>query len=151
MSNLETRSFELREVNVDAREVSGIAVPYNTVSNNEMFAYGAAVPADNTMLFYGHEEPIGKIISHEDTPDGLRITARFTEGVTRADEAYALVKDGVINSFSVGFRLLESHLDERGVNVVDLADVREVSVVPFPWYEAATIQEVREEPTESVM
>lgn len=151
MTQLETRSFELRAVNVDAREVTGIAVPYNTVSNGEMFAYGAAVPADNTMLFYGHEEPIGKIIAHQDTPEGLQITARFTEGVTKADEAYALVKDGVINSFSVGFRLLESHLDESGVNVVDLADVREVSVVPFPWYEAATIQEVRTEPTESVM
>jgi HK97 family phage prohead protease/HK97 family phage major capsid protein len=148
---LETRSFEVRDVNLDAREVTGIAVPYDTVSNNEMFSYGAAVPAENTMLFWEHDDVIGRVTAWEQTSAGLMITARFTEGVQQADEAYALVKDGAVRSFSVGFRLLESHLDATGVNVVDLADVREVSVVPLPWYETATIKQVREEPTESVM
>jgi HK97 family phage prohead protease/HK97 family phage major capsid protein len=151
MSQLETRSFEIRDVNLDAREVTGIAVPYNTISNNEMFAPGAAIPAENTMLFWEHDEVIGRVVSWEQAPEGLMITAKFTEGVQQADEAYALVKDGAVRSFSVGFRLIESHLDANGVNIVDLADVREVSVVPFPWYETATIQQVREEPTESVM
>ncbi len=151
MQTLETRSFEVRDINLDAREVTGLAVPYDMIANNEMFAQGAAIPAENTMLFWEHDDPIGRIVAWEQTAEGLMITARFTEGVSQADEAYALVKDGVIRSFSVGFRLIESHLDANGVNVVDLADVREVSVVPFPWYETAKITQVREEPTESVM
>ena len=52
MQTLEIRSFEIRDVNLDAREVTGLAVPYDTVSNNETFAQGAAIPAENTMLFW---------------------------------------------------------------------------------------------------
>lgn len=150
MSDLQTREFQVRATETDTREVSGIAVPYDTVSNNEMFAYGAAVPAENTKLFWQHGEPIGKITESLQTPDGLFIKAKFTEGVAQADEAYALVKDGVIDKFSVGFRLQNSHIDEQGVNVVTAADVREISLVSFPWYDGANVTEVREEPLESV-
>jgi HK97 family phage prohead protease/HK97 family phage major capsid protein len=150
MSDLQTREFQVRATETDTREVSGIAVPYDTVSNNEMFAYGAAVPAENTKLFWQHGEPIGKITESLQTPDGLFIKAKFTEGVAQADEAYALVKDGVIDKFSVGFHLQKSHLNDQGVNVVTSADVREISLVSFPWYDTANVTEVREEPHESV-
>lgn len=141
---MEIREFDIRETAVDQREVYGIAVPYGKVSNGEMFARGAAIPADNTMLFWRHNEPIGKIIEHEQTDEGLIIRAKFTEGVRQADEAYALVKDGVINKFSVGFNLIESNRDDDGINVVTKADVREISLVPMPWYDSADITEVRE-------
>jgi HK97 family phage prohead protease len=145
LSNLEQRAFEIRDINVDAREVSGIAVPYETEANGEMFVQGAAIPADVTMLYWEHDDPIGKVTSWEQRPEGLWITARFTEGVSQADETYALVKDGVINSFSIGFRMVESYRDPTsGVTVVTKADVREVSCVPMPWYETAVIEQVRE-------
>lgn len=144
MSDLEIREFEIRDVQTDAREVAGIAVPYGTEAHGERFAPGAAIPADNTMLFWRHNEPIGKIISHEQTDSGLMIRAKFTEGVRQADEAYALVKDGVINKFSIGFNSVESHRDDNGVTVVTKADVREISLVPMPWYDSAVLTEVRE-------
>lgn len=151
MSNeLITREFDVRAEADVPNEVAGIAVPYDTISNNEMFARDAAVPAENTLLFWQHNEPIGRITEAKQTDAGLYIRAKFTEGVQRATEAYNLVKDGVINKFSVGFRLIDSHLDERGVNVVTAADVREISLVSFPWYETANVTEVREEPLESV-
>lgn len=143
-SDIQTRSFEMRDINLELREVSGIAVPYNTESNGERFDPGAAVPADVTMLYWEHDDPIGKITAWEQRPEGLWITARFTEGVSQADEAYALVKDGVVNNFSIGFRMVESYRDpSSGVTVVTKADVREVSVVPMAWYETAKITEVR--------
>lgn len=146
---MEIREFEIRETAVDAREVVGIAVPYETLSNGEKFARGAAIPAENTMLFWRHQDPIGKIIEHEQTDAGLMIRAKFTEGVRQADEAYNLVKDGVITKFSVGFNLLESNREDDGTTVVTKADVREISLVPMPWYDSADITEVRESAPET--
>ena len=141
---MEIREFEIRETVTDQREVYGIAVPYGVVSNGEMFARDAAIPAENTMLFWRHNEPIGKVTEYEQTDEGLMIRAKFTEGVRQADEAYALVKDGVINKFSIGFNLIESNRDDNGINVVTKADVKEISLVPMPWYDSADITEVRE-------
>lgn len=146
---MEIREFEIRETVTDQREVYGIAVPYGVVSNGEMFAREAAIPADNTMLFWRHNEPIGKVTEYEQTDEGLMIRAKFTEGVRQADEAYALVKDGVINKFSIGFNLIESNRDDNGINVVTKADVKEISLVPMPWYESADITEVRESAPET--
>ena len=142
--SLEIREMEIRAVDTATREVSGIAVPYDTPANGEMFARDSAIPAENTMLFWRHQDPIGKIIAHEQTPEGLMITAKFTEGVRQADEAYNLVKDGVINKFSVGFNLIDSTRDDNGTTIVTRADVREISLVPMPWYDSANITEVRE-------
>ena len=149
MSNpLEIREFQIRETVTDQREVLGIAVPYGQDTNIggyvERFATGSAIPAENTMLFWRHQDPIGKIIEHEQTDAGLMIRARFTEGVQLADEALALVRDGVIDKFSVGFEPMESRTEEDGSVTRISAMIREVSLVPLPAYSGAAVQEVRE-------
>jgi len=55
-----------------------------------------------------------------------------------------LLRDGVLNKFSVGFIPVEN---ERDGNVVvrTLVSLKETSVVPFPAYSGANISEVREE------
>lgn len=143
MSELQHREFSIREVDSDLREVSGIAVPYGQRSNGEMFAPEAVQPAENVMLFWRHEEPIGKIVEHKHTADGWEIRARISM-TPRGDEAYTLVRDGVINKFSVGFFPTDSFIEKDGTVVVTAADVREVSLVPLPWYDGALLTEVRE-------
>ena len=148
MSNLEIREMEIREVNQDLREVSGIAVPYGQTTDlgfgvRERFEAGSAIPAADAMLFWRHDEPIGKIIDHEQTDEGLIVRAKISE-TPRGNEAYTLVRDGVINKFSVGFEPVEQRIEEDGTIVRTLANVREVSLVPMPAYEGAAIQEVRE-------
>ena len=148
MSNLETREMEIRSVDTELREVSGIAVPYGQTTDlgfgvRERFEAGAAVPAADAMLFWRHDEPIGKITEHEQTEDGLIIRARISE-TPRGNEAYTLVRDGVISKFSIGFEPIEQRIEEDGTIVRTLANVREVSLVPMPAYEGAALQEVRE-------
>lgn len=143
MSDLQHREFQIRDVDADLREVSGIAVPYGQRSNGEMFAHDSVMPAANVMLFWRHEEPIGKIIDHKHTADGWEIRARISE-TPRGDEAYTLVRDGVIDKFSVGFFPTDSFIEKDGTVVVTSADVREVSLVPLPWYDGAQLTEVRE-------
>lgn len=150
MDNIETRDIELR-FNEEERTVTGIAVPYGQDANiggvyTERFVRGAiSEDVSDVKLFYGHEEPIGKVVEGRDTESGFEITARISDTV-RGNEVRTLLKDGVLNKFSVGFVPVESERD--GSTVIRKAvSLREVSVVPFPAYAGATIQEVREDET----
>lgn len=146
--NMEYRQIAIRAVDQEARIVSGIAVPYDRVENNEMFAYGAAQVADDAKLFAYHDEPIGKIIEHSHTAEGLAIRA-YISRTRQGDDIYEMLKDGTLDTFSVGFDNAVSERSEDGVTVIKSARIRECSVVPFGWYhEGAKISEVRNEPQE---
>jgi HK97 family phage prohead protease/HK97 family phage major capsid protein len=148
MTEMETREVEFRLDQAEERTISGVAVPYgqdaNIGSYTERFAPGAIRGVEDVKLFYGHSEPIGKVIAGRETPDGYKITAKLTEGVQRADETLALMRDGVLNKFSVGFMPVEQTRDGNVVTRT-LVDLKEVSVVPFPAYSGAEITQVREE------
>jgi HK97 family phage major capsid protein len=64
----------------------------------------------------------------------------------RGQEAYTLLRDGVINKFSVGFMAVEQTRDGDLVTRT-LVDLREVSLVSFPAFAGASVSEVREEIT----
>lgn len=146
--NMEYRQIAIRAVDSEARLVSGIAVPYDRVENGEMFQYGAATVAEDAKLFAYHDEPIGRIVEHSHTPEGLSIRAYISK-TSRGNDIYEMLKDGTLDTFSVGFDNAVSTRSEDGTTVVESARVREVSVVPFGWYhEGAKVSEVREEPTE---
>jgi HK97 family phage prohead protease len=148
MTNLETRSFEIRLDNTEERTVTGLAVPYDQAANiggayNERFIPGAMQHEDDVKIYYGHEGiPIGKMLEGRDTEAGYEIKAKLTAGVQLADEVYNLIKDGVLNRFSVGFQPLDS---ERDGDTIIRKAVRlfEVSVVPMPAFAGAVITEVR--------
>jgi HK97 family phage prohead protease len=147
MSNIETRDFR-GVVDTDQRTITGLAVPYGqeiAIANNtfERFAPGAIQSIEDVKLFWNHDEPIGKVVEGRETEDGFEITAYISE-TPRGEEILTLLRDGVLNKFSVGFIPVEN---ERDSNVVvrTLVDLKEVSVVPFPAYSGANISEVREE------
>lgn len=147
MSNIETRDFR-GVVDTDQRTITGLAVPYGqeiAIANNtyERFAPGAIQTIEDVKLFWNHDEPIGKVVEGRETESGFEITAYISE-TPRGEEVLTLLRDGVLNKFSVGFIPVEN---EREDNVVvrTLVDLKEVSVVPFPAYSGANISEVREE------
>lgn len=142
--NIEYRSVEVRTVTED-RIISGIAVPYGQIAEiggfKETFERGAFGDIADVKLFYGHNEPIGVVTRGEDTEEGFVIEARISE-TPRGNEVYTLLRDGVLNKFSVGFIPVEDRLDEDVV-VRTKATLKEVSVVPFPAYDGADILAVR--------
>ena len=148
MTELETRSFEVR-LEPETREVVGIAVPYGQVADigsyQEKFAPGAIRSVEDVKLFWQHSEPIGKILEGRDTEAGFEIRAMISD-TPRGQEAYTLLKDGVINKFSVGFMPLEQTRDGSLVTRT-LVDLKEVSLVSFPAFQGANVAEVREEST----
>lgn len=143
---LEIREMEFRVTDAEKREVAGIAVPYETVSNGEMFARESVSLDPEAKLMWQHDqhEPIGKIVDGRHTPDGFEIRATISD-TARGRDAITLLEDGVINRFSVGFIMRDSKIAEDRTRVVTDAYVREVSLVSFPWYEGATVTEVRDD------
>jgi len=152
-----TRDFQIRAADLDERTVTGIAVPWNTPvkirdwwageTYNEQIARGAVQDSDDAKLYAEHRDIIGRIVSHRDTPEGWEITARISE-TARGNDVYALLRDGALDRFSIGFEPIE-HTESRDEETDELTitrtkiRVREVSVVPFPAYEDAKITGVR--------
>lgn len=144
--------MEIREFQVRANDegvVSGIAVPYNDTINvsgyKERFERGSIDNIEDTKLFYGHKEPIGKVTRGEDTEDGFIIEAKISD-TARGQEVLTLLRDGVLNKFSVGFEAI-SDRQEEGVVVREKVRLREVSVVAFPAYDNASVLSVRQDDT----
>jgi len=148
--DMETRELELR-LGTEERTITGLAVPYGQDANIggqyiERFAPGAIRSIEDVKLFYQHDEPIGKVIAGRETEAGFEIMAKVS-ATPRGDEVLTLMRDGVLNKFSIGFVPVEQ---TREGNVVTrtLVDAKEISVVSFPAYSGAEIQQVREETTE---
>lgn len=137
------------------REVSGIAVPWDTDAEIrgwldsfiERFERGAVQDSDDALLYWRHHEPIGRLTAARDADEGWHITAVISK-TARGDEAYQLVKDGVIREFSIGFEAIDHREEvenEKRVIVRTRVKVREVSLVPFGAYgKDAPVSQVRE-------
>ena len=148
MSEMITREFQARLDATEERTIIGLAVPYGqeielTGKLKERFEPGAIDSVENVKLFYGHEEPIGKVIEGRDTPEGYEIVAKISD-TPRGNEVYTLLQDDVLNRFSVGFFPVVDRQEGQTI-VRELVDLKEVSVVPFPAFEGAKITEVRSE------
>jgi HK97 family phage prohead protease len=144
MDKLETRAeMSVRIESEQTRTVTGIAVPYETEAHGEIFAHGAVTLEPGAKLFWQHEEPIGLITHGEHTEDGFVITARVSE-TSLGNDVMTMLRDGVIDKFSVGFQLRNYEMVD-GIRRVTDAFVREVSAVVFPWFDTANITGVRNE------
>lgn len=153
MSKLEIREFTAL-ADVEERTVTGLAVPYGESANiggayQERFQAGAIDSVDDVKLFYGHEEPIGKVVEGRDTESGFEILAKISD-TPRGNEVLTLLRDGVLNKFSVGFLPLEQEQEGSTITRTKVS-LKEVSVVPFPAFEGANITEVREEQPEEAV
>ena len=94
-------------------------------------------------MFYGHEEPIGKVVEGRDTEEGFEIVAKISD-TPRGNEIYTLLQDDVLNRFSVGFYPVKDRKEGQTI-VREEVTLLEVSVVPFPAFSGAKITEVRSE------
>ncbi len=143
-----TREFQARLVENEERTIVGLAVPYGQEielngNTKERFEAGAIQTIEDVKLFYGHEEPIGKVVEGRDTEAGFEIVAKISD-TPRGNEIYTLLQDDVLNRFSVGFYPVKDRKEGQTI-VREQVTLLEVSVVPFPAFSGAKITEVRSE------
>ena len=148
MTDMITRSFEIRATDAEKREVSGMAVPYNDTIDigggwSERFEKGAVDLNADVKLFRDHEDIIGVVTEMEETDEGLMIKAKISETVL-GNETLNLVKDGAIRSFSVGF-IPVTDVKKDNTIIRKKVNLKEVSLVAFPAYDKAEVLSVREE------
>lgn len=131
----------------DGLTLAGIAVPFNT--EYELFdGYREVIDPDcdfgerNVKLAREHGELIGRITEQTREPDGLHITARIAD-TPQGREVADLVREGVYDAFSIGFKPISNNVEQRddGVTVVHRTAVElfEVSVTGIPAYTGAQI------------
>lgn len=153
-TKLLTRAVHLRATDTptDDRSFTGLAVPYDTEieffdwfdgTEREAFERGAIADAEGCKVFWRHGEVIGLVTDHRETDAGWEIDGKISD-TTLGRDAYALLRDGAITQLSVGFEPLEHRITEDGVKIWTKVRAREVSLVPNPAYETATISAVRE-------
>lgn len=161
MSQDLTRAFVSDiEVRADGtgRTVHGIVVPFERVARvsdggpayDEAFQRGAFKRTiDNggtgrVKLLSHHSSrtnPLGKASLLRE--DGAGLYGEFHVSSTRAgDEALELVRDGALDSFSVGFKPVQ-HSKRDGIVWRTEVAMREASLVTFPAYDGAMIGGVR--------
>lgn len=89
-------------------------------------------------------EPIGKWLKMEEDHRGLYVEGQIILDLQKGREAYALMKNGVIEGLSIGYHVIESqkgHIPgERFLSKVNLV---EVSLVTFAANQAAKINAVK--------
>ena len=77
-----------------------------------------------------HEFPIGKITEIIVEEGKLMFKAIFSEATQEAREAYQLVKEGILNAFSVGF--IPKEYDPKDRSIITKAELLEISMVTVP-------------------
>jgi hypothetical protein len=153
MTEVLKRSTELR-ADPETGTVEGIAVPWGKPISiggiREQFARGSIGDVSGTKLYWQHGEIIGRILSGEDREDGFHVKAQISDTALGRD-ARTLIRDGAVDSFSVGFVPLEEREETDGTITRTKVQLREVSAVSFPAYADARILSVRTETTSNAL
>ncbi|QEP52557.1 head maturation protease [Salmonella phage 1-19] len=93
----------------------------------------------NPIILFGHDHrrPIGKCIDLNPTEMGLEIECEIYESSDPA--IFSLIKNGVLKTFSIGFRCLDAEWDEAtDIFIIKDLELYEVSVVSVPCNQDST-------------
>lgn len=160
LDQVQHREFTIRAADTgdtESREFTGIGVPYGQeidfLGLRESFDPGSVENADQALILWRHDDPIGKVTAAKDTDGGMQVTGRLSD-TERGREAHQLLRDEVITKMSIGFEPLEYRIEPQddGSDVIRYTRVRarEFSLVPFPAYDKAAISQVRKHPERTI-
>ena len=140
-------SFEIKSVDDDAGIIEGIASTISTDRMGDIVEPKGAQFKLPIPLLWQHKsgEPIGHVIAAKVTDTGIEIRARIAKGVLpKIDEAWALIKAGLVRGLSIGFTPIES-ADIKGTWGQRFIkwDWLELSAVTIPANSEATIQTIK--------
>jgi HK97 family phage major capsid protein/HK97 family phage prohead protease len=107
VSNRAYSLLELKSVDDDLRTIEGIATNVQPDRLGDIVEpKGASFKLPLPLLWqHRRDEPIGHVIAARVTDDGIHIKAQIAKGVLpRIDEAWALIKAGLVKGLSIGFK-----------------------------------------------
>lgn len=101
--------------------------------------------ADGVKMLWHHDpaEPIGRWLEIREDGRGLFVRGRLLMGVARAREAATLMKAGVLDGLSIGFRTVSGRRDPKsGIRRLKAIDLWEISIVTFPMQPDARVARI---------
>jgi len=88
--------------------------------------------------------PIGVWEEVMEDSQGLFVRGRLLTTISKAKETYELMKAGVIDGLSIGFRTVKASRDaSTGFRQLKEIDLWEISLVTFPMLQSATVTSVK--------
>ncbi len=143
--------FELLELkeSVDRFEFSGYASTFGNLDHTgDVVMRGAfdetLASGRSRKFLWQHDirEPIGVEQSLKVDDKGLLGTWKISQ-TTRGRDAYQLLKDGAVDSLSIGYVPTEAEYDDAGVRLLKAVDLLEVSLVSIPANDLAMVTQVK--------
>lgn len=147
-----TFDVELTEfsVDMDARTIVGLAVPYGKLAKGVVFAPGSLKWSDpsRVKLLRDHDpkQPLGYATELTETPKGLKAKFKVGRG-PEGDAALILAEDKVLDGLSIGVDFdfsadVTPHTKFKGAVLVHRADLRETSLTAVPAFDDARVTKV---------
>ena len=93
------------------------------------FAESLAKKLPKGVWMHDWDKPIAKTVEAREDSKGLYIKGQFNLDTQRGQEAYSDLKFGIIDEFSIGFRVLDDEWREDGIRVIKKARLYEWSPV----------------------
>jgi uncharacterized protein len=136
----------------DTGEFEGYASTYGVDQGRDRVLPGAfaaslsARPAARVKMLRDHDprQLIGVWIAAAEDSRGLHVKGRVITETQAGREAHALMKAGALDSLSIGYRTIRHRMDRKsGERLLEVVDLREISLTGFPMNEAATVSHVK--------
>lgn len=142
--------FTIKSTDDRAGRITGLASVYGNVdSYGDIVVPGAfdetlRQKGGRVVVLWQHDthEPIGKA-TLTDSAKGLRCDIQLELGITKARDAYAAVKAGLVDGISIGYQTVRDRVNRHGTRELHEIDLWEISLVTFPANTAARIDSVR--------
>lgn len=143
-----THRFEVKQLSDDGT-FEGYASVFNVVDyQGEKVLAGAfkRIELENIKMLWQHDvhNPIGVWEEVREDGYGLYVKGRLLMDLVKGREAYTLLKAGVIEGLSIGFKPVKSHFDKK-VRVISDVDLHEISLVTFAANPKARVLSVKEQ------
>lgn len=140
--------FHIKSVDEDARILEGIAsTPEVDRAGDIVEPEGAQFSLPLPLLWqHRSDQPIGHVTHAKVTKDGIHIRAQIAKGVLpRIDEAWQLVKSGLVRGLSIGFKAIETAQIEQSFGIRFLKwEWLELSAVTIPANSGAAITTIKQ-------
>jgi len=149
----EFKSIELKETAIDmsARTIEGYASTWDLDQTNDIIQEGAfkktiqeGLTSKRIKMLWQHDQALGMPTEMFEDSTGLYVKGKISR-TQLGDDALELMRDGVVNTMSIGFSIPKNKagINENGVRIISEVKLFEFSPVTFPANEAAHILAVK--------
>lgn len=139
--------FLTKSVDEEQRIVEGVASTIHPDRQQDIVVPAGAKMSLPLPFLYQHNphQPIGHVIAAKVTDAGIEIRAQIAKGIAFIDDAWALIKAGLVAGLSLGFRPLTDPVPIAGTQGLrfDSFEILEISAVTIPANMSASITSIK--------